>query len=144
MEVQVRLRVICHGPPPPQRNGEPAEFGLQDAGGNLHPGEAQPDGSVAFTCTVRARPDAGTGRPRFLGPFVHGPAAGRFLYLSYRRKGGGTDWIGRIKVVLSPITWEQAAAAGVLEAAVSGTRPDGCPAWATVPLIGGGWALLEA
>ena len=54
----------------------------------------------------------------------------------------------RIKVHLSSITWAQidqvAGMDGVLEAVVQGTGRDGGPSCASVPLVGGGWAVRRA
>jgi hypothetical protein len=82
---------------------------------------------------------------------VHGDASRRFLYLSWRplkwRPGQPEPacWLRRIKVHLSSITWEQieqsVANGGVLEAVLPGTGRDGGPSCASVPLVGGGWAV---
>ena len=39
------------------------------------------------------------GRPRFLGPYVQGPPAGRFVYLCVGEMAGqiGSPWNGRVK-----------------------------------------------
>lgn len=155
---RIRLRVICQRPPLPQAYG--AEFGLQDnsttADWVIHAGLDQPNGDVHFECECRVRPHHRTGSPNLLGQFVHGDASTRFLYLSWRPMGwrpGQTDppcpaWLRRIKVHLSPITWEQIEeslkSGGVLEAVVPGTGRDGSPSCASVPLVGGGWAVRSA
>jgi hypothetical protein len=157
-EQRIRLRVICVKPPP-QKKYE-AEFGLQDnsttAEWVIHAGKALANGDIHFECECRVRPHHRTGSPTFLGPFVHGGAAQRFLYLSWRPVGwrpGEPDppcpaWLRRIKVHLSAITWEQielsVRTAGVLEVVVPGTGRDGGPSCASVPLIGGGWAVRSA
>ncbi len=157
-EQRIRLRVICQKPPPPQRYG--AEFGLQDnsttADWVIHAGQAHPNGDIRFECECRVRRHHRTGSPSFLGPFVHGGAAQRFLYLSWRPVGwrpGQLDprcpaWLRRIKVHLKPITWEQIEESlkrgGVLEAVVPGTGRDGGPSCASVPLVGGGWTVRSA
>jgi len=71
--------------------------------------------------------------PDFGGPFVHGPAGARFLYLSWRPRGG--VWIRRFKIPLAPMSWEQIAAgqAGALAARVSAASSG------TVALLGAGW-----
>src|SRR6266508_3869235 len=89
-EQRVRLRVICIAPPKPENHG--AEFGLQNNSTTtdwvIHAGAAQPNGDIHFECECRIRPNPRTNEPSFLGPFVHGEAAKRFLYLSWRPK----DW----------------------------------------------------
>ena len=153
-EQRVRLRVICQRPPSPQQYG--AEFGLQDnsstAAWVLHTGGTQPNGDIHFECECRVRPQQRTDSPNFLGPFVHGSASERFLYLSWRplawrpsQAEPGVGWVRRIKVHLKSITWEQIDESvkkdGILEAVVPGTGRDGGPSCASVPLFGGGWAI---
>ena len=119
----------------------------------IHAGESRSNSDIHFQCECRVRPHLGTGAPNFLGPLVQGDAARRFLYLSWRPVGwrpGQPEppcpaWVRRIKVHLSPITWQQIDEAvkigGVLEAVVPGTGRDGGPSCASVPLIGGGWVV---
>jgi hypothetical protein len=115
-----RLVLVCDHAPPPEHEGRPTEFGLQDAHQVLHPGELLADGSLRFEldAAVRARKDTGT--PDFAGRFVHGPRAGRFLYLGWRQIGA-PNWIRRYKIPLAGISWEQLAA-GPLSARVSGAQ----------------------
>lgn len=156
-EQRIRLRVICQRPPSPLQYG--AEFGLQDnsttAAWVLHAGQTQPNGDIHFECECRVRPSQSTGAPNFLGPFMHGSAAERFLYLSWRplhwrpaQPEAIGVWVRRIKVHLKSLTWEQIdeaiAKGGVLEAVVAGTGRDGGPSCASVPLIGGGWTVRTA
>jgi hypothetical protein len=157
-EQRIRLRIICQKPPSPQLHG--AEFGLQDnsttANWVIHAGQTQPNGDVHFECECRVRPHAGNGSPNYLGPFVQGGTSERFLYLSWRPIGPrpgqpepSCTWVRRMKVHLKSITWEQIDESlkkdGLLEAVVPGTGRDGGPSCASVPLVGGGWAvrLLE-
>jgi len=155
-ERRVRLRVICQRPPSPQQYG--AEFGLQDNSTTTEwvicSGRADASGDIHFECECRVRSRPQTGSPIFLGPFVHGDASRRFLYLSWRPRGwrpGQPEpacWLRRIKVQLSSISWEQIEEAlrsgGVLEAVVPGTGRDGGPSCASVPLVGGGWSVRNA
>ena len=150
----VRLRIICLQPPDPEKYG--AEFGLQDNSSTtawvIHKGQAI-KGDLRFECECRVRPQKSSGAPNFLGPFVHGNAAERFLYLSWRAKSRSPDqsetsptvWQRRMKIHLRSITWEEvdeaAKTGGVLEAQVEGTGRDGGPACASVPLLGGGWSV---
>ena len=153
----VRLRVICKAPPDPDEHG--ANFGLQDnttaAHWMLHAGARKANGDFVFECVARVRPNARTGNPNFLGDFVHGKPDERFLYLSWRPKDcrpvqpamGSSRWSRRMKIHLSGITWQQieeaTQAGGVLEASVQGTGKDGGTSCASVPLLGGGWAIRK-
>src|SRR4051794_30308314 len=105
---RLRLQISCEAPPPSTYNGQPTEFGLQDKQQALHPGALLPDGALRFSCEVTVKPHATTGAPDFGGPFVHGPAGTRFLYLGWRPPGG--VWIRRFKISLERISWEQIAA----------------------------------
>src|SRR5882672_5252947 len=153
-EELIRLRIICLSPPKPEQYG--AEFGLQDNSTTqewvVHPGKANAKGDIHFECECRVRRKARTGEPNFLGRFVHGDSAKRFLYLSWRPKAwrpgqpdSGATWVRRMKVHLSSITWEQiekvSRPGSVLEARVEGTGRGGGPNCATVTLEDGGWTV---
>ena len=132
----VHLRLICQNPPPAQRDGRPVIFGLQDKDRVLQPGRHTGDGSLVFECDVNAIPGA-DGTANIRGKFAHGPAAGRFLYLGLRYADAkDDDWIRRLKIPLSGITWEQANSGKTLEAKVDGHRAG------SVALIGGAWKTL--
>src|SRR5688500_4709479 len=105
---RIRLQITCEAPSPAVFNGQPTEFGLQDKQQTLYPGELQPNGALCFGCEVTVKPHTTTGAPDFSGPFVHGPAGARFLYLSWRSSAG--TWIKRFKIPLGLIDWEQIAA----------------------------------
>lgn len=133
----IRLRLICLTPPV-SSEGEPTAFGLQDKHQTIDPGHRVADGAVEYECVVKVRRGQ-SDRPRFSGPCVHGTATDHFLYLSWRRETEPPEWIRRLKVSLSSITWEQVVAASteeaLLEATVTGTGA------ARVPLLGDGWAV---
>jgi hypothetical protein len=131
---RVRLRITCEAPPPALYQDQPTEFGLQDKQQALHAGMRLPSGALRFDCEVAVKPHAATGAPDFIGPFVHGPAGARFLYLGWRPPGGA--WIKRFKIPLAPIGWQQVVAgqAGALDARVNTARSG------TVTLLGAGWA----
>ncbi len=153
---QVRLRIICVSPPNPEVYA--AAFGLQDDSTTkewvIHPGKRQPNGDVQFECECRVRRNQASSRPNFLGPFVHGGMADRFLYLSWRPKDwrpGGSDvapsiWLRRMKVRVGSITWPQIHQAvrnhGVLEIKVAGTGPSG--PFGSGGLGGRGWTVERA
>jgi hypothetical protein len=111
-ERAVRLQVRCVNPPV-------GVFGLQDKNRRLSTGQPQPDGSLVFTCELRAK-RADDGTPNFLGTFAHGTSDDRFLYLTLLN--GDSDQAGivkRIKVKLGSITWAQVES-GTLQATVDG------------------------
>jgi Family of unknown function (DUF5990) len=155
-EYQVRLRIICVTPPNPEECG--AAFGLQDNSTTrewvLHSGKKESNGDVQFECWCRVRKNPTNGKPNFLGPFVHGGTADRFLYLSWRPKDwhpGAPEvprwvWLRRMKVRLDSATWSQIKQAshnhGVLERKVEGTGPSG--PFGSATLGGEGWTLKRA
>jgi hypothetical protein len=103
--------------------------------------------SVWFDFPVRLGAADG---PDFLGPFVHGPRGGRFVYVNVGAMAGqaGSPWQRRAKVPLAGITSalarEVTAGSGLLlAAAIAGTGKDGTPACATVPLASD-WRLVRA
>jgi len=81
--------------------------------------------------------------PDFKGPFVQGPALGRFIYLDIGSYAGdGNSWSGRLKIPLTGIEWsmlDEAAAQpeSALETSVPGTGKNGMPNCATVKPFGG-------
>lgn len=85
--------------------------------------------------------------PVFLGPFTHGPPAGRFLYVSWTGEENGIrGMFRRLKLPLGEIGWPlidatQCEPGGILTATVAGRARDGGPACATVPLLDGGWRV---
>jgi hypothetical protein len=116
-------------------------------GQDLQAGHEAPPGTMRFECEATVRPNPRNGQPNFTGPATHGPADGRFLYLVWQGWVAGTPTrFRRMKITLTPITWEQIEAAGktetaVLEATVFGVGRDGTPAAASVPLLGSGWEV---
>jgi hypothetical protein len=147
-ERTLRLRVVCH-PMPGERCGPytAIELGIQ-RGQAVQPGERRADGAMVFECEARVAPQAATGAPNFLGPWVHGPPKERFLYLVWEGVADGRrKMFRRMKIHLSPIDWDLIDAAdqagGVLEARVSGVGKDGTPACASVRLLGEGWTVVS-
>lgn len=99
----IHLRLIYQGGPPVHWTGGPADFGLQDKANGLLPGYADADGTVFdFTADCKTGKN---GRPALHGRFAHGPAADRFVYLSWRNADGA--YAQRFKVPLAPITASQ-------------------------------------
>ena len=88
---------------------------------------------------------------RWLGEFVQGPGADRFIYVTVGKRAGQPDspWDRRAKVKLASITPGQVREVverpgRVLEARFDGVGRDGGPNCATVPLIGDGWRIARA
>lgn len=135
----VRLGVVCQIPLPGSYQGEAAEFGIQDKDQRVHHGRAQTDGSVRYEvdATVSERP--GRMEPRFGGPFIHGPATGPFLYLSWRpSRPEGAPWIRRLKLPLASIDWQLLGGKDAGEAVALETTVIGASS-GTVALLGDGW-----
>jgi hypothetical protein len=102
---------------------------------------------LAFDFDVTVHGMLADGRPRFVGPWVHGPPAERFVYLRVGQHAGQMDtpWGGRVKVPLRDIAWaaiDALAPGHRLEGRVNGRgRKDG-PALASVPILPPGWMAV--
>jgi len=96
------LRITLIKPPP----GVP--FCLQQGKADLVPPSSDSGENVSFDFTVNIANDQTDGPPKFRGPFVQGPPAGRFIYINSGTYAGQSDscWSRRAKVPLSGITWE--------------------------------------
>jgi len=111
----VSIEITCTKPPLKTFFGQgPVYLGIQK-------GEAVIDTEPVDARHIVFRPvlevsqhDDGT--PTFRGPFAHGPRAERFIYLSWIDQGQG-KLIGRIKLHLSHIKWED------IEKAVARKKP---------------------
>jgi hypothetical protein len=94
--------------------------------------------TLAFDLEVEVHAALPDGRPRFLGPYVQGPPAERFVYICVIPGG-------RMKIPLGAIGWpliEGLPAGGRIEGRVSGRGRKGGPAYATVPILAPGWAYV--
>ena len=149
----VRLRVrLAEAPPRACAGYAEIEGGIQRKDAVLS-GEVGPDGLPRFACELRARRDAPTGAPVFLGPFAFGPPMARFLYVTWSavrpaEPDAGRAMFRRAKVPLGRITWAQveeasARAGAVLEATVPGVPRDGGPVCASVPPRDGWRVVLD-
>jgi hypothetical protein len=98
----IGARVVYDGAGPVTWCRDPGAFGLQDKAGVLHVGVSRPDGSIVFDLTLRLKSE-GSDAPIFVGPFVHGPPTGRFLYLGWRDVRGA--FAQRLRLPLGTITW---------------------------------------
>ena len=138
----MNCRIVLETPPPG------VDYALQKGRGSAsETAQTQrSDGSdLRFEFTVGAR-TAGSSTD-FRGPFIQGPAGGRFVYIGIGAFAGQADtpWSRRLKIPLKGITPDMirrasAAKAAVLEARVQGTGRDGTPACASVKDFGG-WHL---
>ena len=142
MTRSLSLRITLIKPPP----GVP--FCLQQGKDDLVPPSSERGEITSFDFTVNIANDRIDGPPKFRGPFVQGPPAGRFIYVNSGTYAGHSDscWSRRAKVPLSGITWDLieealSKSSAVLEARIAGTTGDGGPACATVKLLEGGWKL---
>ena len=134
MDEDVRCRIVLETPP------AGVDYGLQKGrGSEFETVQIQrSDGSdLQFEFSAQAR--ASGSRADFRGPFIQGPAGGRFVYIDIGAFAGqtGTPWSRRLKIPLTGITPQmigRASGAGgaVLEACVPGTGRDGSPACASV------------
>lgn len=136
----VLIRVIVDEPP------AGVAFQLQLGKHELVPAIRATRREIVFEFAVRIgrRP---SGEPNFLGAFVQGPPAGRFVYINSGTLAGQANscWTRRAKVPLNGITWNliERAHRGnvVLESHVAGAGRDGGPACARVPLCAPGWRV---
>jgi hypothetical protein len=133
VEHAVTLRIVLEKPPPG------VDIGVQEGKGNDYQTiqtQRSRGADLRFEITVRARAGVG-GAPNFLGPFAHGPAGGRFLYLDIGTYAGqtGTPWSRRLKIPLVGISWgairDGAGTPAIFEARLAGTGKDGGPSCGT-------------
>jgi len=132
---QVRLQLVYRGAGPVVWSGGPSQFGLQDKDEALHRGEIAPDGGRLFDVVLEVKPED-AGAPVFVGPFAHGPANKRFLYLSWRNLTG--EYAQRLKLPLGAIAWPDIRAAQAADRPLVGELADWTPkATSTGANIGG-------
>lgn len=128
----VKFRIVLEAPP------AAVDYGLQKGRGSIYETvqtQRSDGGDLRFEFDAEVR--ASGAAMDFRGPFVQGPAGGRFVYLDIGTYAGqtGTPWGRRLKVPLAGITPEmirRAVRGGVLEASVAGTGRDGTPACASI------------
>jgi hypothetical protein len=144
MSPALPLRIVVVEPPPG------VEWAVQSGRSELiEPTERTPT-RIVFDLAVRLGATRADGQPTLLGPVTQGPPTGRFLYVNSGIRAGQADscWDRRAKVPLRGITQNliesiRQKPGARLEARIAGTGPDGGPACATVPLLDGGWRLIE-
>jgi hypothetical protein len=142
MDTVVNCRIVLETPPPG------VDYALQKGRGSASESvqrQRSYGSDLHFEFTAGAR-TAGSSTD-FRGPFIQGPAGGRFVYIGIGTFAGQADtpWSRRLKIPLKGITPDMirrasAARAAVLEARVQGTGRDGTPACASVKDFGG-WTL---
>ena len=146
MERELRIRIVLDKPP------AGVDFGLQRGRGSDYQTiqkQRSTGKDLRFEFTVRVRPGSGRAIPVFLGPFVQGPPAARFVYLDIGSYAGqtGTPWSRRLKIPLNGITREMIDRLAddsrvLLETRVPGTGQDGGPNCRT--LKDGSWYARRA
>jgi hypothetical protein len=159
MEHELPLRIVLEKPP------ADVDFGLQKGrGSNYETIQKQrfkgKDLSFEFTVRVKdgRKPENPRGHPlggrepapNFLGSFVQGPPAERFIYIDIGTLAGQTEtcWSRRLKIPLRGITWDMidrvtADSESLLETRLPGTGKDGGPTCATVKPFPG-WKLVSS
>jgi hypothetical protein len=145
MESIVTLQIILNKPP------AGVLFGLQKgSGSNSETIQKQMSGSgdLTFAFDVSVKGDKLKEEiPKLTGPFVQGPAGGKFVYIGIGTYAGqlNTVWSRRLKVPLSGITWDLLGSLTeqtVLQTTVPGTGKDGGPNCATVKPFAG-WVAIR-
>jgi hypothetical protein len=134
MDQSISLHIVLETPP------AGVDYGLQKGSGSkfeIVQKQRSAGKYLQFTFTVGLK-QGKDGQPDFSGPFVQGPAGGRFVYIGIGTFAEQADsvWSRRLKIPLQGITREmvqQAAEADrLLETHVPGTGKDGTPSCATV------------
>ena len=121
----VKVRLIHDGAQPGPAVAGQVDFGIQDKKGEIHPGKPSKGRLLLFEIDITVKD---SDQLLFSGPFVHGPPVGRFLYLSWKKRGHHEHpWAWRIKMRLadigSPLIRQAQKAGHCLEADVVGRRP---------------------
>ena len=136
----VRFRIVLESPP------AGIDYALQKGHGSAFETVQTQRSSgtdLRFEFTAQVRPAGAVAD--FRGPFVQGPAGGRFVYIGIGQFAGQADtpFSRRLKIPLRGITADmirRASGGAVLEARVPGTGRDGTPACASVKEFDG-WQL---
>lgn len=136
------LRIVVTAPLPD------LNLSLQHGSGGkaalIPPVASSPEG-LAFDLDVTVDGALADGRPQFLGPYVQGPPAERFVYICVWQQSSGP--IGRMKIPLLDLSWpliETLQAGDRIEGRVAGRHRKGGPALASVPMLSPGWVIASA
>jgi hypothetical protein len=145
MEITIKLQITLQEPT------AGVDFGLQKGSGNNYDvvSKQRSEGNdllFQFEIVIKGDRDKDA-LPKLSGPFVQGPAGGKFIYINIGTSAGQMDsvWSRRLKIPLSNITWAVADEllanpAAFLTTHVPGTGKDGSPNCATVKPFKG-WAV---
>jgi hypothetical protein len=141
---EIPIRIILIEPPPG------VEFCMQKGKLDLVAPSWQSATSITFDLIVSIDGEKKAAPPNFRGPFTQGRPGEKFIYINSGTYAGHFDspWSRRAKIPLAGITWELIQQAlsrpsAVLEARLVGTAKDGGPVCASVPLLDGGWKIVE-
>jgi hypothetical protein len=135
----VRFRIVLEAPP------AGVDYALQKGKGSaFETVQTQRSEGRDLRFEFSAEPRLSGSSTDFRGPFVQGPATGRFVYIGIGQFAGQTDtpWSRRLKIPLTGITPDmiRGASGALLESRVPGTGRDGTPACASVKEFDG-WKI---
>ena len=145
MEITIKLQITLQEPT------AGVDFGLQKGSGNNYDVVSKQrsggnDLLFQFEIVIKGDRDKDA-LPKLSGPFVQGPAGGKFIYINIGTSAGQMDseWSRRLKIPLNNITWAMAEELlanpdAFLTTHVPGTGKDGSPNCATVKPFEG-WAV---
>ena len=146
MKEELTIRIILLQPP------AGVDYGLQKGHANTYEIvnlQHSSTGDLHFICSIGLKTGK-DGNPDFNGPFVQGPAGGRFVYINIGTYAGNKNsvWGRRLKIPLTCITNSmisklQKNTSQLLATHIVGTAKDGSPACAT-PKPFSGWTLTNA
>jgi hypothetical protein len=146
MSQELSVRIILQSPT------AGVDFGIQKGSGNkyetiLKQRSSGSDLVFEFTISVKA---GNTSSYNFTGPYVHGPANERFIYVDIGTAAGqvNSPWTRRLKIPLRDISSETvkqilADSSLILETKVPGTGKDGGPNCATVKPFSGWYSIAR-
>ena len=143
MNQELTIRIILESPP------TGVDFGVQKGSGNKYETilkQRSGKSDLCFEIKISVK-ESKTSLYDFAGPYVHGPANERFIYVDIGTAAGQVNsaWTRRLKIPLRDISSETikqilADSSLVLETKVPGTGRDGGPNCATVKPFAG-WYL---
>jgi hypothetical protein len=146
MSQELSVRIILQSPT------AGVDFGIQKGSGNKYETILKQRSSamnLVFEFTISVK-DGKTSSYNFTGPYVHGPASERFIYVDIGTAAGQVDspWTRRLKIPLrdiAPETVKQILADSslILETKVPGTGKDGGPNCATVKPFSGWYSIAR-
>ena len=146
MNQELSVRIILESPP------TGVDFGVQKGSGNKYETilkQRSGKSDLCFEIKISVK-ESKTSLYDFAGPYVHGPANERFIYVDIGTDAGQMDsvWTRRLKIPLRDIPAETIKqmltdSSLVLETKVPGTGKDGGPNCATVKPFPG-WHLSSS